>query len=308
MTFRLTPDDCDMFADVAEYRLLTLSQIAILHGRNIRSLRRRFRSFEEDGLVRSAPQRLGSDRGRPEGVISLTEGGVDLLKSRGRLAADIPSDHATADRISCVDHQLLVNMFRIQLTRFPRIVPGLRLQFFSPLSPTLQRSEDDRPWVYEAFRGDRDEGEWIRFTPDGVFTLTFEKLGKTLLFFLEADRGTETLASPTGGGTDIRGKLLNYQTYFHRKKYKRYEQTCGAALRGFRLLFLTNTRSRIAAMCRLVREAPPSDFIWLTDQTRLASDGAWAAIWARGGHLDRAPESILGSQLPVPAPKPDELG
>jgi hypothetical protein len=38
----------------------------------------------------------------------------------------------------------------------------------------------------------------------------------------------------------------------------------------------------------------PSDFIWLTEQERLFTDGGFAKIWARGGNLQVAQQSILG--------------
>ena len=78
-------------------------------------------------------------------------------------------------------------------------------------------------------------------------------------------------------------------------KYKKYEQVWNCPLNGFRLLFLTISHSRLAALCGLVQEMPPSDFIWLTEQSRMFADGASAAIWARGGKLETPHESILGS-------------
>jgi hypothetical protein len=51
----------------------------------------------------------------------------------------------------------------------------------------------------------------IMFWPDAVFTIADSVGGKTCLFFLEVDCGTETIASPKRDMTDIRQKIVNYQ-------------------------------------------------------------------------------------------------
>jgi len=135
----------------------------------------------------------------------------------------------------------------------------------------------------------------VKFTPDAVFVTTDSTEGRTLLFFLEVDCGTETLSSPQRDMTDIRQKILNYQWYFQTLKYKRYEEIFETSyLRGFRLLFLTKTAGRLAALCKLTQEMQPSYFIWLTEQERMFSDGVSANIWARGGSLHATQQSILG--------------
>jgi len=116
------------------------------------------------------------------------------------------------------------------------------------------------------------------------------------LFFLEVDLGTETLASPKRELTDIRQKILNYGTCFDTQVYKRYERLWHCQLNGFRLLFLTDTSSRMSKICSLAREMQPSDFIWVTQKDRMFEDGISADIWARGGRLDISPQSILGRQ------------
>ena len=128
---------------------------------------------------------------------------------------------------------------------------------------------------------------------------------KTLLFYLEADMGTETLASTSRDPKDIRQKILNYQTLFRSRLYKRYEAVFKSKLNGFRLLFLVNSEPRLISLCRLIREMPPSDFIWLTDQGKMFSRGLAAKIWARGGRNEDPPQSILGPRLACELPGND---
>lgn len=150
-------------------------------------------------------------------------------------------------------------------------------------------------------------GEPCEFTPDGVFCLGHAGLSKTLLFFLEVDMGTETLASPLRLAQDVRQKVVNYQAYFKFRRYRRYEQVWGCALRGFRVLFLVDSSTRMAGICRLVQDMPPSDFIWVADRAGLLSGGVGAPIWARGGQSGTPPESILGRQMPDSLPAPVAL-
>ena len=114
--------------------------------------------------------------------------------------------------------------------------------------------------------------------------------------------GTETIASQDRRPNDIRQKILNYQTLFRTDEYKRYEGLFDFRLNGFRLLFLVNSPARLISLCRLVREMPPSDFIWLTEQQQMFSHGLSARIWARGGRNEDLPQSILGPELACELP------
>jgi hypothetical protein len=143
----------------------------------------------------------------------------------------------------------------------------------------------------------------VKFTPDAVFATCDSVVPKTCLFFLEVDCGTETIASPKRDLTDIRQKVINYQWYFQSLGYKRYEEIFQCRLQGFRLLFLTNSLGRLTALCRLTQEIPPSNFVWLTECSRLFPEGVSARIWAQGGDLQGPGQSILGS-LCCPAPLP----
>jgi len=306
MAFRLNKSDEEILRSIAEHRVLTLEHLAVLHWRNPAALRRRLNGLKDNGLLQVTARGWGRHRGRPENLLSLSETAVDWLKSRGVVGAAVPHDRVTTSRLNCLNHQLLTNDFRVQLTHMRRLVPAFRIQFFSPISPFLPLSSRDKPLVRERIRTE-DDGDWIEFIPDGVFATTHEQLRKTLLFFLEVDMGTETLTSRRRPKRDIQQKIVNYQVYFHLEQYKRYEKILKCQLRGFRLLILTDTPTRLAALCRLVREMPPSDFIWLTDREKMLSQGNWAAIWVRGGRQTGPLESLLGKKMPNPCPRLSDL-
>ncbi len=106
--------------------------------------------------------------------------------------------------------------------------------------------------------------------------------------------GTESVASLKRNPRDIRQKVINYQEYFRNNRYNRYEKYWDCNLKGFRLLFLTNTNSRLVVLSRLVQEMPPSRFIWLTSLEQMFSHGLSAEIWTRAGKQEAPSESILG--------------
>jgi hypothetical protein len=301
---RLKNSDLELLASIAEHRLLTVAQVSALNQRSQRGIRRRLQELEEAGTLRSSVRGFGRERGRPEKIVSLSEKAADLLREEGLLPREVPLERVTAEAIRCVDHQMLVNWFRIHLVHMERVIPRLKVQFLSSTSPSVALDGDDRPWITERVpTSDGGQGS-IAFTPDGVFSITDTERKKTLLFYLEVDQGTETIGSPQRDHRDVRQKILNYQALFRSGGYKRFGQMWTCPLIGFRLLFLAHSPGRFALLCRLVHEMLPSDFIWLADQERLFAHGASAPIWARGGSPDAPSQSILGPSLSQPTPIP----
>lgn len=301
MSVSLTDHDVRALIDLAEYRLLTLRQIALLQQRSLAGLGRRWRALEREGLLVGRPRRHGHGRGRPELVFSLTAGGVAALQNREAIRRQLRADAVTGDGVRDIEHQLLVNWFRLHMVHLGRQRPRLQGRFLAPTSPSVVPAAGERSPL-TATIPPKDGGRPVFFTPDGAFTICDRETGKVLLFFLEVDMGTETLASPARHRRDVRQKLANYQACFRNRAYKHYQDVFRHPLNGFRLLFLTTSESRLAALCELTRAMPPSDFVWLTDEQRMFKDGLSAAIWARGGRDQTALQSILGPALAASLP------
>jgi len=304
MAFVLNCNDLDLLVTIADYRILPIHQLAALHQRRVRPLRRRLNSLEKQKLIRFDIQGLGKKRGRPERLISLSEAGIRMLKKEGVLGKDVTVEFVAARNISNLEHHLCTNTFRVQLVQLERIAPRMKVRFISETSPFQERRADGRTVIHERIPDDGGEVGVGGFVPDGVFSITDEEKGKTLLFFLEVDMATETLASPRNKPYDLRHKVLNYQALFCTRRYKRYENVWSCRLKGFRVLFLSYTSHRKVSICRLVKDMPPSGFIWLTDRGSLLSEGVWAKIWTQGGRLGMPLQSILGSQLLDSSPTP----
>lgn len=303
MSFKLNKSDCKTLECIAEHRMLTVTQIAAIFHKSSQVVRRRLNNLEQAGLIEVTGREFGRGRGRPENSLGLTEPGVDVLRDKGLLNREVPYEKVCVDYLVCPDHQLLLNWFRIHLNQVENVVSRVNVKLFAHNSPFLPEDQNGRIMItdYSPVPGSGIQG--IKFTPDAAFSIGDSVRDKTCLFFLEVDRGTETIASPKRDMTDIRQKIINYQWYSHSLAYKRYEQVFKCQLRGFRLLFLTSTLGRLRALCELTKQLRPSNFMWLTEITRLFLDGVSAEIWIKGDDIDEPPHSILGS-LCCKAPLP----
>jgi DNA-binding PadR family transcriptional regulator len=220
MSFRLIGKDCETLESIAEYRILTVSQIAAMFHKNRQVVRRRLREFEEKGLIEVASYEFGRGCGRPEKSMSLTKCGVDLLKNKGLLCHEVPYEKVLVSKSFCINHQLLLNWFRIHLNHVEKVCPRLKVNFMAHNSPFLPKGPDGRLFItdYSPVPDSGEQGN--KFTPDAAFGISDVVSNKICLFFLEVDCGTETLASPKRDMSDIRQKIINYQWYICKKTYK----------------------------------------------------------------------------------------
>jgi hypothetical protein len=305
MSLRLSDADAAILIALADYHVLTLAQLAIAVDRNSNSLRRRLRALADQGMINVLARRRPAFQGRPEHMVLLCEPGFDLLRACGRVPRSAAWERDSVRRAQHTEHELLINDLRIQLVQIQRFLPAVVVRCFvqNPLCPGEHPDSVDS--IHEKFQLDAT-GEQIEFTPDGVFSLTHRELEKTLLFFLEADRATEPLTSARGG-RGLSAKLAAYQAYLSSDRYRRYEDILRAKLRGFRLLLLVDGAARFAAVCRLVRETPQSEFVWVTSREQLLHGGCWGPVWTVGGRITDPSQSILGTKMPVPCPTPPEL-
>ena len=300
MNSKLSRGDTKILSLIALYRILTVSQLAAITQRSRQVIRRRLRFLSHENLILTRMRGYGRGSGRPEDIISITETAAELLQNEGMFSKSISLIPQKNIDFLAVDHDLLINWFYIHLVQIEQCIPDLAIH---PRSPGFLLNNTEKH--YNSFKSlirIETGNNPIEFVPDGIFTICHKGSRKSLLFFLEVDMGTEPKASLDRNPRDIRQKILNYQTLFRTNHYKHYERIFNSKHNGFRLLFLTNTASRSTALCRLIKEMPPSDFIWLTDQESMFTQGVSAKIWTKGGRYDDPPESILGLKMACKAP------
>ncbi|MCH8981265.1 replication-relaxation family protein [candidate division KSB1 bacterium] len=284
---------------IAEYRVLLTAQVALLSGTGQRAAEKTTQMLRDRGYLTFSHYELEGNRGRPKGVCSLTDKGAELLKREGLIISEIPNHRMTGEEIVHVSHELLINWFRIHLLQIDNHIPDLHTEFISATTPFQPLNEDGLPMIADRVSGnDADDG----FIPDGVFCIRNEQQNKRLLFFLEVDRSTESIASAQNP-VSISQKIRSYRSYFQTKGYKRYEKMWMEDLDGFRVLFLTNTPQRKESICGFLRTNPSLNFIWITDKEQMFRHGISASIWVKGGPSSPL-VSILGPTLAQELPLP----
>lgn len=135
-------------------------------------------------------------------------------------------------------------------------------------------------------------GRFAEMVPDLGFAISNQSIGKSLLFFLEMDCGTEP-AIRNSIGTDIRQKFARYLEIRAEGRYLNALVGSTFRCRGFRLLFMAQSAARRERISALARSCPGT-FIWLSSWDRLQTQGIAGRIWDRGG-VTGAPESIFGT-------------
>jgi len=131
MAFRLRESDCRTLECLAEYRVLTMSQLAAVCQKTKPAVRKRIRDLREEGFVEAAGNEFGQNFGRPESLLGLTEQGVDILKGKKLLPKDMPCENIGPVSPRLIHHQLLLNWFRIPLNQTERVIPRLSIRFLA---------------------------------------------------------------------------------------------------------------------------------------------------------------------------------
>jgi len=299
MALRFNTKDRRILSLIAEHGILTVTQIAALTRRSRQVVRRRMRFFISEGLIMTRMRGYGRGPGRPEDIIFFTEKGVMFCRNEGIISDQVTCITEKTIEALPINHCLLVNWFHIHSLEIERAISKLSVHYLSSNLTSLERNEHNESIPNLHIRMENEAGETFQFIPDAVFSIRNEKIEKELLFFLEVDMGTEPISSRLPNSNDIRQKILNYQALFRSGHYKTFEEIFEAKFNGFRLLFLVNSAARLASLSRLVQEMPPSDFIWLTNQEKMFSDGLSAEIWVRGGKTDSPQQSIIGPDLAI---------
>jgi len=283
--------DLRVLAVLADYEILTVSQLATLLFPSRQMARRKIRVLHRRDLVEMRSPGLGSTLGRPESLIALTPDGYRLLRSSDEPGSRQLPRRPVAVHAHDTSHQISINWIRIHLDHMGDQLQGLSTHFASPsLQSDVYRFAVDPP---KPFAG---------IIPDGIFSVTHAESNKSLLFFLEVDMGTETLSSRSTRTRDIRGKILSYQEIFRSLRYKQLEDHFELSFRGFRTLFVAHQESRLQQLCRLVKLVPSTGFVWLTSLEDVLNRGMSASIWTAGGLTNSEPRSILGPSMATDCP------
>lgn len=202
----------------------------------------------------------------PYPVNQLTAQGANLLKrvyaEHGGTVRWRPSLTSLTDRGA--RHALEINRFFVALQRASWVK-----------DVTVHHWRDDRQLAA------MDRGETLfDNVPDAFFIL--EAGGQQYSFFLEIDRGFETVASLLGDPGDWTTKIERYQRFLT-AGYARapYFATLPEPL----ILTVTTSAARVVSLLAATRTVAPDGPYWMTHQAALyadkAADALWRPVWER---------------------------
>ncbi len=134
MAFRLQKGDYEIIKYLAEYRILPIPQLAAVFRRSKQAIRRRCRELRGEGVIKVTNNELGQNVGRPKDLFGLTERGVDVLREKDLIGRDLLYEDVGPVSNRLVDHQLLLNWFRIHLNEIDKVDPKPSLKFWARLS------------------------------------------------------------------------------------------------------------------------------------------------------------------------------
>lgn len=280
----LTDRDTRLLVDLYTHRFLTIPQLRLTHFVSDQTAFRRVRQLRQTGLIDSfqVPN-------IPESIHRLTSKGLQVVaESLGVERDDLKwNEPSTKPRdYYFMRHFLAINDFRIAL----RIECQKHKVTLCGFIPDYIGERTDKGGIVKYVKdvicdksADRQE---LSHTPDGAFAL--EREGRTALFFLEIDRGTEVVSDENKG---VLKMLRFYSQYLLDGKYQRYTKDFGVdAFKGFRSLIVTTTSARMsnirAATSKLIVDRKSLRFQWITTGDSLSKGGIFGKIWRSADPAD----------------------
>jgi len=219
----VTQRDLEILKTVQNFRLVASADIQALAIGSKQGILRRLQKLYHAGYLDRVPPRRSKDGGSAPMVYAVTNKGIRTLQKEGRVDCVTSTDWNAQNRSQgdlFVDHTLLVSRIRTVFTLASRPGSGRELAFWREGRELLDRVEValDRGYVSAPI------------APDAFFSTRHAK-GRSN-FFLEADRGTMTIAR-------FMLKLRAYAAYFAEKKHE-----VKHGIKFFRVLTVAHSRTR----------------------------------------------------------------
>ena len=290
--YRLTQRDVDVMLDLYKHRYLKTSQIQSLHFPSLQTANRRLRSLHAQKLVGYVLIPNISER-----IYHISNQGARFVAEQLGVAVSellwSKNTHQPKDYYF-MRHFLAANQFRIDLTQACAKgtidLLGFIAEHYGTKHPSGRVTKYIKDFVFDTSHTIREK---ISHTPDGVLALS--KNNKPALFFLEIDRGTESLSNSEKGFLKM---VRYYVQYAKAQKFKGYSQDFNCSeFKAFRLLIVTTTEKRLENMRKAGSEIRNvshafTKFVWLTTFDNVSSNTIFTKIWKPLDIHDRSMYSI----------------
>ena len=277
MHVKLTERDIAVIRSVYKYRYLSATQIKQLHFPSQRTAWRRIQSLLELGCLKAF-----TVPNIPERLFYVDKKGVEIIAIELHVGIDDLGWHAhgrAPKDYYFLKHFMAINDFRILLTQACKASAIHLLGFIPEYIGDKTPEGHVKKYIRDRVSDMMFSAVSYSHTPDAVFAL--EKDGKPALFFLEIDRGIETVGDSSKGFLKCAVFYLNYWADAH---WKRYNAEFSREFPTFRVLIVTTSPQRLLHMREAVTGLPfPKEqakrFLWGTIQNWLRADSVFDPIW-----------------------------
>lgn len=286
--------DYAVLSGLFESRIMTRQHIAVLYfDGKAEATKKRIQKY--------IAARLIDERNRQPNepaVLSISKRGFDTLAETGMLSEYPQQDWRSCEKRikvseSTIRHELEVMDVKAIFTSVIRDRIDLSLAEFSTW-PKLYEFRARRPVTNDSWTNERE----VLMKPDGFIRIhdqTAEGVAEHC-FFLEIDRGTETIATVTS-------KALGYRHYYQSGGFaeRMGGDSTDPAAYPFRVLMVVRSVERRdnVAKAMLAQQPPIRSHVWLTTMREIASDTLGAVFVQPQGYVH--PNTNDGHQPPASA-------
>jgi len=247
---------------IGRLRLLETTAIStFFFGSNINVARRRLRKMVDNNFLSFIEKPGSCSRGRLERIYYLNKKSRECIKYV--MGEDNTYFYSPPNNLFFVDHSLALNHAILSLNASCK--NNYSFQFFiEHETNALHYKKKNKNLESKYLDLERD------FRADCMIILKNPK-GQKSLFFIESDRGTITISSRRKG-KDVASKVRAYKNYLSAGRFKYLNKVFDSSFTGFRVLFTTNSETRlhnIAGACEEIGGL--RGILWLTSFDRITS-------------------------------------
>lgn len=289
---KLTERDKKILLELHDNKYLSTSQIKTLLFPSLKKASGRLKILFDNGFIASF-EKMTFSLGRGESVFYLKKKGLEQISSLINTPLQNLASVEPPKSLLFIEHLLSINDFRIYLKL---ACENSRYSFsFIPEYRNIQgKGKRLTKYIKDTTEDPDNSDKQISFIPDAVFNLADSKSKKKLLFFLEVDRGTETIESPINSSNFL-NKIKTYCSYFDNKGYQRYDNDFNYEFNGFRVLTVTTSELRMNNLKKACLKYGDVSIFWFTTFEKLSSDTILEKIWEIANPEDKTMHFLVES-------------
>lgn len=272
--YQVTDRDRAILRDVWLFRYLTAAQASRLHFGHLKLAQRRLRKLTSLDLMFRFRLPSAAPFGDQRWIYALSrQGAREVARDQSLQPREILSPSHAPGALAYIAHHEALTDARIWI-REACVASGVSCRFVPAYEEVRGNGHPRRRAALQVGAS--------QYIPDGVFTLDNGR-GRSALFLLEIDRGTEPLRRDTG--SSVRTKLVLFREAFD-EGLAGYTTLFEYQFTGARLLWVVPDDRRQQAVLDLAAEEDLSPLVWATVCRRMKEPGSLtAAVWSVAGQV-----------------------